>query len=84
MLVHCPQDSFVKLTVQNHNTFPNLEQYRLPRDMLRFNAAMRYLGIEKLLCRSASELSIIDSQVVAMPMEAGLEPKLEVATVALS
>ena len=84
VLVHCPQENVVKLTVQNHNAFPNLERYRLPKDILRFNAAMRYLGIEKLLCRSASELSIIDSQVVAMPMEAGLEPKLEVATVALS
>lgn len=84
VLLDCLQDNLVKLCVQNHNIFPNLERYRLPRDMLRFNAAMRYLGIEKLLCRSASELSIIDSQVVAMPMEAGLEPKLEVATVALS
>ena len=83
VLVHCPQENFVKLNVQNHNTFPNLERYRLPRDILRFNAAMRYLGVEKIVCRSFSELSIIDRQVVAMPMEVGLGPKLEVRAAAL-
>jgi hypothetical protein len=77
VLLDCLQDNLVKLCVQNHNTFPNLERYQLPKDMLRFNAAMRYLGIEKILCRSASELSIIDRQVVAMPIEVGLGPKLE-------
>lgn len=84
VLLDCLQDNLVKLCVQNHNTFPNLERYRLPRDMLRFNAAMRYLGTEKILCCSAWELSIIDRQVVAMPKEAGLGPKLEARTVVLS
>ena len=78
VLVYCSRDNCVKLVVGKDH-FPNLQRYKMPEDMLDFNGAMRYLGVEKIVCSSSSELSIFDRQIFAMPIEVGLEPKLEVA-----
>lgn len=78
VLVYCSRDNCVKLVVGKDH-FPNLQRYKMPEDILGFNGAMRYLGVKKIVCSSSSELSIFDRQIFAMPIEVGLEPKLEVA-----
>lgn len=78
VLVYCLQEHSVQLVVAKEH-FPNLQQYKMPRDIIEFNGAIRYLGIEKIVCRSESDLATLDRRVMAMPIEVGLEPRLEVA-----
>lgn len=77
-LAYYIDERFVQLAASNSKIFPNLERYRMPTDIVRFNAAMRYLGVERIFCRSASERTRFEKQIVPTALEVGLEPKLDV------
>ncbi|MBV9997052.1 MAG: glycosyltransferase [Caulobacteraceae bacterium] len=65
-----------QLVVAGSRDFPNLRAYRMPGDMSRFNADMRYLGVERIRCSSAQTRSFVDERLVSTPAESRLGPAL--------
>jgi GT2 family glycosyltransferase len=78
VLVYSLHEKDIKLQVENKYILPNLERYVMPRDMLNFNSAMKYLGVEQIrLSCSPEELSLFQGQISALPPEIKWEPHLE-------
>jgi GT2 family glycosyltransferase len=76
-LVYCNSDKYIKLVSRNDSLFPNLEAYRMPADVLKFNTAMQYLGIDTIICSSAADLAVFRKQLVTTRLETALGPRLE-------
>jgi GT2 family glycosyltransferase len=76
-LVYCSHEKHVRLVTRNNNLFPNLEMYRMPAEVLKFNTAMQYLGFDTIICASAVDLSTFEKDVAATPLETPLSPHLE-------
>jgi GT2 family glycosyltransferase len=66
----------MEICAPNRKLFPNLETYAVPRDILQFNNAMRYLGIEILNCKSESDYLSIKKDVSGLPVEVPFGPRL--------
>jgi GT2 family glycosyltransferase len=76
-LAYCSHKGHVSLIGRDSNLFPNLETYRMPADVLKFNRVMEYLGFDTIVCTSAADLSAFELQVATARMETRLGPRLE-------
>ena len=76
-LVYEPEQRGIRIVASNGHVFPNLDPYKMPKDIVRFNAAMRYLGIGKIVCGSVHERAAFEKQIVPKSIELELETKLD-------
>ena len=75
-LAYRPLDQTLSFAVDEGLHLPNLPRYILPRDMLRLNSDMEYLGVERLGCATPAELARLQATVAPRSMETGLRPQL--------
>jgi len=75
-LLYVGSQKIIKLCARNKELFPNLETYRVPIDILKFNKAMRYLNVEIIYCESESDRLMIEKDVSGLPIEVQLVPRL--------
>jgi GT2 family glycosyltransferase len=66
--------------VDGNEKFPNRELYRIPRDIVKVNAAMSYLGIETLVFSSRSEMQEVEERISGLPIEMKFNAELEMFT----
>jgi GT2 family glycosyltransferase len=70
-----------RLASRRREVLPNLPVYNMPRDVVRFNADMAYLGVEKLVWQDGADRcwSAFRRLVPSRSIETGLWPELLVA-----
>ena len=63
--------------IEGNEKFPNLELYRVPRDIARINTMMSYLGVEELLFSSRLELREFEQQISSFPVDIKFKAELK-------
>jgi GT2 family glycosyltransferase len=78
-LLYFVDGQYMQLATRDSRIFPNLERYIVPRDTVKFNAAMEYIDVNTILCASEAELSLIKQRVSAKRDEIDFGPTLALA-----